>query len=140
MGRISERTSEIRSKLNGGFGKAGVKGRDKRKERALDTGLTKQKLLHALSKANGPKRSLGKADAVIHGATNLRISSYSRPPPTWRPKLTHNNLCKPLAAEVGLAFEAVERFADNDLNGRYFIVGQLFKFAFAPLAAEFAFV
>jgi hypothetical protein len=33
-----------------------------------------------------------------------------------------------------LAFEAVEGFADDGLNGGHFIVGQLFKLAFAPLA------
>jgi hypothetical protein len=58
MERISERTSEIRSKLNGGFGKAGVKGRDERKERALDTVLPKQKPLYALFTAKSPKQSL----------------------------------------------------------------------------------
>jgi transposase-like protein len=36
MERISERTSEIRSCSNCGFGKTGVKGRDERKVRALD--------------------------------------------------------------------------------------------------------
>jgi len=69
MERITERTSEIRSKLNGGFGKAGVKGRDERKERALDTVLPKQTLPYAFFTAKGPKKSLDKADAVIHGAT-----------------------------------------------------------------------
>ena len=54
---------------------------------------------------------------------------------TGRPKLTQNNLCKPQAVEVGLAFEAVESFMDDDLNGSHFIVGQLLKLAFAPLAA-----
>jgi hypothetical protein len=48
MERISERTSAIRSRLDGGFGKAGVKGRDERKVRALDTALPKQTLPYAL--------------------------------------------------------------------------------------------
>jgi hypothetical protein len=69
MERISERTSEIRSKLHGGFGKAGVKGRDERKGRALDTVLPKQTLPHAHFLPKGTKMSLDKADAVIHGAT-----------------------------------------------------------------------
>ena len=56
-------------------------------------------------------------------------------PPASRPKLTQNTLCKPQAAEVGLAFEAIESFADDDLNGCHFIVSQLLKFVFAPLAA-----
>jgi hypothetical protein len=34
-----------------------------------------------------------------------------------------------------LAFEAFEGFADDGLDGGHFIVGQLLKFAFAPLAA-----
>jgi hypothetical protein len=53
MERISERTSAIRSKLHGGLGKAGVKGRDERKERALDTALPKQTLPYALFTAKG---------------------------------------------------------------------------------------
>ena len=69
MERISERTSEIRSKLHCGFGKDGVKGRDERKVRALDTVLPKQTLPHALFTTKDPKKSLDKADAVIHGAT-----------------------------------------------------------------------
>jgi hypothetical protein len=56
MERISERTSETRSKLNGGFGKNAVKGRDERKDRALDTVLPKQTLPHALFTAKGPKK------------------------------------------------------------------------------------
>jgi len=56
MERISERTSEIRSKLKAGFGKAGVKGRDERKERALDTVLPKQTLPYALYTAKGMKK------------------------------------------------------------------------------------
>ena len=56
MERISEKTSEIRSKLNCGFGKDGVKGRDERKERALDTALPKQTLPHALSTAKGDEK------------------------------------------------------------------------------------
>jgi hypothetical protein len=81
MERISERTSEIRSKLNCGFGKDGVKGRDERKVRALDTVLPKQTLPHALFTTKDPKKSLDKADAAIHGVTiygyvlNFRASS-----------------------------------------------------------------
>lgn len=56
MERISERTSEIRSCSNGWFGKGCVKGRDERKERALDTALPKQTLLYALFMAKGPKK------------------------------------------------------------------------------------
>ncbi len=56
-------------------------------------------------------------------------------PPASRLKLTQNIPCKSDAAEVGLAFEAVESFTDDDLNGCHFIVGQLLKFAFASLAA-----
>ena len=69
MEGISERTSEIPSCSNGGFGKAGVKGRDERKGRALDTVLPKQTLPHAHFLPKGTKMSLDKADAVIHGAT-----------------------------------------------------------------------
>jgi hypothetical protein len=56
MERISERTSAIRSKLNGGFGKDAVKGRDEREERALDTVLPKQTPFHVLFAAHGPKK------------------------------------------------------------------------------------
>jgi hypothetical protein len=73
----SQKEPEIRSKLNGGFGKAGVKGRDERKERALDTVLPKQTLLYALFTAKGPKKSLDKADAVIHGATLLLVHNQT---------------------------------------------------------------
>ena len=69
MERISERKSEIRSKVDCGFGKAGVKGRDERQERALDTVLPKQTPYPAHFTAGDPKKSLDKADAVIHGAT-----------------------------------------------------------------------
>jgi hypothetical protein len=51
----SQKEPEIRSLLNDGFGKAGVKGRDKRKERALDTVLPKQKLPYAFLAAGGAK-------------------------------------------------------------------------------------
>ena len=76
MERISERTSEIRSKLNCGFGKDGVKGRDERKVRALDTVLPKQTLPHALFTTKDPKKSLDKADAVIHGAPGIEFLYY----------------------------------------------------------------
>ena len=68
-----ERTSEIRSLLKGGFGKASVKGRDERKERALDTGLPKQTFPYALFTAKDLKKSLDKADAVIPGAPQFRL-------------------------------------------------------------------
>jgi hypothetical protein len=55
MERISERTFEIRSCSNGGFGKDGIKGRDERKKRAIDTVLPKQTLLHALFTAKDPQ-------------------------------------------------------------------------------------
>jgi hypothetical protein len=67
MEGISERTSEIPSKFNCGFGKDAVKGRDERKERALDNALSKQRMPHALLTAKNPKKSLDNADAVIHG-------------------------------------------------------------------------
>jgi hypothetical protein len=79
MERISERTSEIRSKLHCLFGKAGVKGRDERKERALDTVLPKQTPHPALFPAKDPKKSLDKADAVIHGATVSKWNVFIRP-------------------------------------------------------------
>src|SRR6266702_1215897 len=68
-------------------------------------------------------------------ASKPKLEVFSRPPPAWRPKLTQNNLCRPQAPDVGLAFEAVESLMDDDLNGCHFIVGQLLKFAFASLAA-----
>ena len=68
-------------------------------------------------------------------ASEPKIRAFFRPPPARRPKFTQNSLCKPQAAEVGLAFEAVEGFMDDDLNGCHFIVGQLLKFTFASLAA-----
>jgi hypothetical protein len=40
-------------------------------------------------------------------------------------------LLKSDAAEVGLAFEAVESLMDDDLNGCHFIFCQLLKFTFA---------
>ena len=54
--------------LHGGFGKNGVKGRDERKVRALDTALPKQTLHYALFSAKDLKKSLDNADTVIHGA------------------------------------------------------------------------
>jgi len=56
------------------------------------------------------------------------------------PQVRAENLLKrlcasPQAAEVELAFEVFEGFADDGLNGGYFIVGQLLKLAFASLAA-----
>src|SRR5271157_6524845 len=81
MERISERTSEIRSKLKAGFGKAGVKGRDERKERALDTVLPKQTLPYALFTAKRRKKSLDKADDVIHGAPRFHDGLEPRPTP-----------------------------------------------------------
>jgi hypothetical protein len=56
MEAISERTSEIASKLNAGFGKDGVKGRDERKKRALDAVLPKQTLSHALFTDKKPEK------------------------------------------------------------------------------------
>jgi hypothetical protein len=56
MERISERTSAIRSRLDAGFGKAGIKGRDERKVRALDTSLPKQTPPYALFTAQGGKK------------------------------------------------------------------------------------
>ena len=44
---------------------------------ALDTALPKQTLPYALFTAKGPKKSLDKADAVIHGAT-LRAGATLR--------------------------------------------------------------
>jgi hypothetical protein len=41
----------------------------------------------------------------------------------------------PRGWRVLLVFEAVEGFADDGLDGGHFIVGQLFKLTFAPLAA-----
>ena len=52
----SQNEPEIRSRLNGGFGKGGVKGRDERKVRALDTVLTKQKLPNALNTTKGTEK------------------------------------------------------------------------------------
>ena len=72
MERISERTSEIRSKLHGGFGKAGVEGGDERKVSALDTVLPKRTLPCSIY-GQRPEKSLGKADAVIHGATSAHL-------------------------------------------------------------------
>jgi hypothetical protein len=54
FGRLCRKAD--RSRLNGGFGKAGVKGRDERKERALDTVLPKQTLPHALFTAEGGEK------------------------------------------------------------------------------------
>jgi hypothetical protein len=79
MEGISGRTSEIPSCSNDGFGKAGVKGRDERKERVLDTVLPKQTLPYALLPAKGPKKSLDKADAVIHGATCFMSCGSAKP-------------------------------------------------------------
>jgi len=47
---------------------AGVKGRDERKERALDTGLPTPTPLYAFLRPRAIKM-LDNADAVIHGAT-----------------------------------------------------------------------
>jgi hypothetical protein len=58
IGRNLRKTSEIPSCSNDGFGKAGVKGRDERKVRALDTVLPKQSLPYALFTAKDPKRAL----------------------------------------------------------------------------------
>ena len=52
----SQNEPEIRSRLNGGFGKGGVKGRDERKVRALDTVLPKQKLPNALNMTKGTEK------------------------------------------------------------------------------------
>ena len=68
MGRISERTCDS-TQSNCGCGQAGVKGRDERKERALDTGLPTPTPLFAFFTAKGHKKCLDNADAVIHGAT-----------------------------------------------------------------------
>jgi hypothetical protein len=51
--------------------------------------------------------------------------------PASRLKLTKNILLKSDAAEVGLAFEAVESLMADDLNGCRFIFRQLLKFTFA---------
>ena len=48
-------------------GEPGVKGRDERKERALDTGLPTPTPPYAIFTAKGHKNRLDKADAVIHG-------------------------------------------------------------------------
>jgi hypothetical protein len=41
----------------------------------------------------------------------------------------------PRRRRVLFVFEAVEGFADDGLDGGHFLGGQLFKLAFAPLAA-----
>ena len=67
MEGISERISEIPSCSQCGCGMAGVKGRDERKVRALDTCLPTQMLSYAHFSVRSTKKYLDNADAVIHG-------------------------------------------------------------------------
>src|SRR5580658_1584076 len=62
---------EIRPKSNCGCGESGVKGRDERKVRALDTGLPTPTLPYAFFTAKSRKKCLDKADVVIHGQSLL---------------------------------------------------------------------
>jgi hypothetical protein len=55
----------------GGFGKNGVKGRDERKVRALDTVLPKQTLPYALFTAKTRKRALTKPTLSYTGHSFL---------------------------------------------------------------------
>jgi len=76
MGRISDRTRDS-TQANCGCAQAGVNGRDKRKERALDTGFPTPTPPYAFLTAEGRKKCLDNADAVIHGATLQSLDNHA---------------------------------------------------------------
>src|SRR5260370_2830296 len=71
--------------------------------------------------------------------SNARIAHCSRSTCVFPSRRVRRNPSTvpdvPRALSVLLAFEAFEGLADDGFDGGHFIVGQLVKLAFAPLAA-----
>lgn len=84
--------------------------------------------------------SLGKSCAAIITAFNVSEVKYGK---FNGSRITRMSGCISInlvdsyepAIRILLSFEAFEGFADDGLDGGHFIVGQLLKFALAPLAA-----